>query len=209
VAGLHTRGKNYVARASNIEKYTEGRFNPNGQLARDPLPLEDEENPPRSPLPVPAPIDRSAPSLLVLHEDQLSLAHLPLGDWNLKGVLIADLLERRSPAAIGEPVRAHVTGLIDINPIIDYSPCHLLRRKRQRAFLSSKSGRMVSQMARKSNALRSAFAGTRHRPPEESGRTAQRVRFASRSNTKTPHSRYGERREDRQVRVKLFDQQEH
>jgi deoxyribodipyrimidine photo-lyase len=63
-------------------------------------------------LPVPAPIDRSAPSLLVLHEDQLSLAHLPLGDWNLKGVLIADLLERRSPAAIGEPVRAHVTGLI-------------------------------------------------------------------------------------------------
>jgi hypothetical protein len=33
---------------------------------------------------------------------------------------------------------------IDINPIIDYSPYHLLRRKRQRAFLSSKSGRMVS-----------------------------------------------------------------
>jgi deoxyribodipyrimidine photo-lyase len=112
VAGLHTRGKNYVARAYNIEKYTDGRFKPNGQLARDPLPLEDEENPPRSPLPVPAPVDRSAPSLLMLHEDQLSLAHLPLGDWNLKGVLIADLLERRSPRAVGEPVRTHVTGLI-------------------------------------------------------------------------------------------------
>jgi deoxyribodipyrimidine photo-lyase len=112
VAGLHTRGKNYVARASNIEKYTEGRFNPEGRLARDPLPLEDEENPPRSPLPIPPAIDRQAPSLLVLHEDQLSLAHLPLGEWTLKGVLIADLLDRRSPAAIGEPVRAHVTGLI-------------------------------------------------------------------------------------------------
>jgi hypothetical protein len=60
-----------------------------------------------------------------------------------------------------------------------------------------------------SNALWSDLTGTRHRPPEESGRTAQRVRFASRSNTKTPHSRYGERREDRKVRVKLFDPQEH
>ena len=109
VAGLHTRGKNYVARASNIERYTEGRFDPKGQLASDPAPLDGEDNPPRSHLPVPASIDRSAPSLLVLHEDQLSLAHLPLGDWNIKGVLIADLLNRRSPMAVGDPVRAHVT----------------------------------------------------------------------------------------------------
>jgi hypothetical protein len=33
---------------------------------------------------------------------------------------------------------------IDFYPTLDYSPYHLLRRKRQRAFLSSKSGRMVS-----------------------------------------------------------------
>jgi len=34
VGGLHTRGKTYLARADNIAKYTEGRFNPVGRLAR-------------------------------------------------------------------------------------------------------------------------------------------------------------------------------
>ncbi len=33
VAGLHTKGKTYLARASNIAKYTNGRFDPAGQLA--------------------------------------------------------------------------------------------------------------------------------------------------------------------------------
>jgi deoxyribodipyrimidine photo-lyase len=32
VAGLHTRGKHYLARAENIARFTEGRFNPVGQL---------------------------------------------------------------------------------------------------------------------------------------------------------------------------------
>ena len=32
VAGLHTKGKHYVARADNIARFTEGRFNPAGQL---------------------------------------------------------------------------------------------------------------------------------------------------------------------------------
>lgn len=39
VAGLHTKGKHYVARASNIAKYTDGRFNPAGQLNENPEPL--------------------------------------------------------------------------------------------------------------------------------------------------------------------------
>jgi deoxyribodipyrimidine photo-lyase len=39
VAGLHTPGKHYIARASNIEKYTHGRFNPVGQLDENPEPV--------------------------------------------------------------------------------------------------------------------------------------------------------------------------
>ena len=44
VAGLHTKGKHYLARASNIEKYTQGRFNPIGQLneTAEPIPLDRE-----------------------------------------------------------------------------------------------------------------------------------------------------------------------
>ncbi len=41
VAGLHTVGKTYLARASNIEKFTAGRFNPVEQLAASAAPLED------------------------------------------------------------------------------------------------------------------------------------------------------------------------
>jgi hypothetical protein len=50
-------------------------------------------------------------------------------------------------------------------------------------------------MARKSNALRSAFAGTRHRPPEESGRTAQPwcLRTGSIRGRNTLPSRRGKR----------------
>ncbi len=33
VCGLHTQGKTYLARASNIAKFTDNRFNPEGQLA--------------------------------------------------------------------------------------------------------------------------------------------------------------------------------
>lgn len=42
VAGLHTAGKHYLARADNIAKYTEGRFDPRGQLNEKagPLPID-------------------------------------------------------------------------------------------------------------------------------------------------------------------------
>ena len=46
VAGLHTPGKNYVARSSNITKYTGGRFGGVHGLAADPAPLDDDPNPP-------------------------------------------------------------------------------------------------------------------------------------------------------------------
>ncbi len=46
VGGLHTKGKTYLARPSNIEKCTDGRFDPAGQLAltADPL-VEDFDHP--------------------------------------------------------------------------------------------------------------------------------------------------------------------
>ena len=51
VGGLHTRGKTYLARPSNIEKYTDGRFAPYGQLASSALPLEESELHPKRALP--------------------------------------------------------------------------------------------------------------------------------------------------------------
>ncbi|MDE2482548.1 MAG: hypothetical protein KGN02_10200, partial [bacterium] len=47
VAGLQTRGKHYVARASNIREYTNGRFDPRGELDEAAQALPDDGAPPR------------------------------------------------------------------------------------------------------------------------------------------------------------------
>lgn len=51
VGGLHTKGKTYLARADNIAKFTNGRFNPQGQLASEAPPLEEPDLPGDGPLP--------------------------------------------------------------------------------------------------------------------------------------------------------------
>jgi deoxyribodipyrimidine photo-lyase len=43
VAGLHTRGKHYLARADNIRQYSQNRFDPAGQLCENALPLQEPE----------------------------------------------------------------------------------------------------------------------------------------------------------------------
>ncbi|MGA0236635.1 MAG: FAD-binding domain-containing protein [Alphaproteobacteria bacterium] len=49
VAGLHTAGKTYLARPANIEEYTRGRFQPEGQLSSSALALEEADLGPRVP----------------------------------------------------------------------------------------------------------------------------------------------------------------
>ena len=69
VSGLHTKGKAYAARASNIEKYTNGQFNPSGQLVEDISPLTENIDHPLVSLPQ---LDKSIQKdavLLVTEED--------------------------------------------------------------------------------------------------------------------------------------------
>lgn len=85
VAGLHTQGKHYLARAENIARYTEGRFCPRGELNEqaDPLPWQ----PPPEPQAVaqPAPLQAALPSGWLLHLDDLD------GDGALTRVLSRQL----------------------------------------------------------------------------------------------------------------------
>jgi len=77
VAGLHTRGKAYAARAENIRRYTEGRYDPKG-LNEDPVPLEEPDGrPPVKLSPADAPPEGDA--ALLLHLDDLHFESLPLG----------------------------------------------------------------------------------------------------------------------------------
>lgn len=105
VAGLHTRGKNYIARADNIERHTDGRFNPAGQLDEDAAPLEDDWNGKAGDLPMVAAPDPAAPSLLLLHEDDLHWQSLGLDRFNLVGVAGITVTDDRSPLGASEQAK--------------------------------------------------------------------------------------------------------
>jgi hypothetical protein len=75
VAGLHTKGKHYLARADNIARYTAAR--PGGALAaeglaKDAEPLTEPEDYGRRPLDLPPPVmpaDLARPFALLLHDE--------------------------------------------------------------------------------------------------------------------------------------------
>ncbi len=69
VGGLHTKGKTYLARASNIEKYTGGQFNPVGQLASQAVPLLETQEHPLIPLAISDPIPKRPALLLITPDD--------------------------------------------------------------------------------------------------------------------------------------------
>ncbi|THH38062.1 DNA photolyase [Aliishimia ponticola] len=71
VAGLQTQGKTYLARADNIEKFTQGRFRPTG-LAKDAPALDGPPSPERQPVPPAVTFDPARRTGLLLHGDDLS-----------------------------------------------------------------------------------------------------------------------------------------
>ncbi len=84
VAGLHTRGKPYAARAENIRRYTDGRYSP-ANLNEDPAPLlEPDPAPARALLPSDAP--PAGDIALLLHLDDLHPESLPLGHARVRRV---------------------------------------------------------------------------------------------------------------------------
>ncbi len=76
VAGLHTRGKHYLARAENIRRYTEGRFDPQG-LDEDAEPLAFDGDAPLTP-PAPGDAIPTGPYALVIHADDSGFGALDL-----------------------------------------------------------------------------------------------------------------------------------
>jgi len=112
VGGLHTKGKTYLARPDNISKFTDGRFNPSGQLASAAPPLSEDEEHPVVPLPQPdtAAQPRRA-GLLVTEEDcapeTLDLPATPAAAIGLTAT------RARSPLGVSEAACGFADGAVE------------------------------------------------------------------------------------------------
>ncbi len=90
VAGLQTLGKHYIARSGNIARFTNGRFEPSGQLNEDAEPMEGPPHPPAKD--GPAPLEPLPPvksdkrlGLLILGDD-LYLENSPLAAHAIQAI---------------------------------------------------------------------------------------------------------------------------
>lgn len=117
VAGLHTKGKHYLARADNIARYTAGR--PDGPLAAEGLtdeaePLSETPEYGRQKLDLPRPVsaqDLAEPFALLLHDE--AAHHAPLGlSVSPRLVIGAGRWEARSPSDVGPHARAFAQGAL-------------------------------------------------------------------------------------------------
>ena len=105
VGGLHTKGKTYLARPDNIFKFTDGRFNPQGELAPHAEPLTEPEN-----LMPDAPLFQTesmpqAPYLYLLHEDDMHPESLLQDRKPPRAYIGALATQRRSPLEVSANVK--------------------------------------------------------------------------------------------------------
>jgi len=110
VAGLHTRGKAYAAKAWNIAQFTGQRFTPRAQdLAEVVEGLEASEPeglPPVAPLRVPQAPDPARPSVLLITEEDCRVEDFALAGFDLRAVATLSASHLRSPGHVSEAVAA-------------------------------------------------------------------------------------------------------
>lgn len=111
VAGLHTKGKHYLARRSNIEKYTNGRFSPNG-LVIDVAPLYEDVEHERQSLAISSGLNFNDDYGLLITEEDLHPESLKLPS-KPKGILGLCAIEGRSPLLVGEKSKQFTKGAIE------------------------------------------------------------------------------------------------
>jgi deoxyribodipyrimidine photo-lyase len=103
VAGLHTKGKTYLARADNIETYTQGRFRPLG-LANEATALEEPELAPLRRLPTAAPNFPTGKIGVLITEEDLHLESFDTQHTEIVAVAGATSVAQRSHYSVSAQV---------------------------------------------------------------------------------------------------------
>lgn len=108
VAGLHTRGKPYVARADNIATYTSHRHSPrHDELADVTAGLDDTEPdglPPLQPLRAVTPPQSDRPTALLITEEDCLIEDFPRDHLDLRTSATLAASARRSPRPVADAV---------------------------------------------------------------------------------------------------------
>ena len=116
VAGLHTRGKPYLARADNIARLTDGRFAPRaGDLAARVTGLQHEEPeglPPTVPLRAPCPPVPGAPTALLITEEDCRMEDFDLAGLVIRARATLAASPLRSPRPVARSVVAFEAGAL-------------------------------------------------------------------------------------------------
>ncbi|MCS6932293.1 MAG: deoxyribodipyrimidine photolyase [Acetobacteraceae bacterium] len=111
VGGLQTPGKHYLARAENIARWTEGRFDPRGELEEQAAPLPPEPLPAPGRLP-PREEPPPGPAALLLHEEDLGVESLDVGPARIVAAGGFVLPEARSPLLVSPAVARHLAAAL-------------------------------------------------------------------------------------------------
>ena len=111
VGGLHTPGKTYLASADNIAKNTRGRFQPDGLVAEAP-PLPMAPHPAARPAPTGDRLDLTAPTLLLVTEEDLCPDFLINQGLRPRAVAVLTDVAGRSPLGVADPVHRFTTDAI-------------------------------------------------------------------------------------------------
>ena len=114
VCGLQTSGKTYLARASNINKYTNGRFEMQGyELAREAPPLEpDLLHPDPAPLEPGDRPDPEAPALILVHDEDGHAESWGVEGLDVRAVAALGATAQRSPLQPGERAAQFTAGAL-------------------------------------------------------------------------------------------------
>jgi len=104
VGGLQTRGKTYLARPGNIQRYTENRFHPEGQLAPRAEPLAEPDLPEPREAPSAEPIDIDDGTALLVTEADLTPEFLLDPEQPFADIVGLQATEYRSPLPIADHV---------------------------------------------------------------------------------------------------------
>lgn len=111
VGGLHTQGKTYLARRSNISKYTDGRFSPSG-LASEAPPLDGPQNPSPGYL-LGSDVAPTGEIGLLLTEEDVHVESLVPAGATAKALAGVSFHDDRSPLGAGTKAAEFAAGALD------------------------------------------------------------------------------------------------